>query len=82
MFMLCTVHIKNNFKKNCFKGLSSNVDKHKSLLKAVDRLTRSEDDVLFNEAKDKFLLIAKTSTIADDITNYFKRYVLDAIDNN
>ncbi|CDH52549.1 predicted protein [Lichtheimia corymbifera JMRC:FSU:9682] len=74
-FMLCTVHVKNNFKKNCFKGFGGSVDKHNSLLQAAGHLIYSEDDESYNKAKNVFLSIAKTSTKAIDIANYLNRYV-------
>ena len=72
-FMLCTVHIRKNFQKNCLKGFDGDVEKHKALLKAVDGLIRSDNESSYQKAKSDFLEVANTSSKSTEIVKYLDR---------
>lgn len=71
--ILCIVHIRNNFKKNCLKRFDVE-EQQKVLMNAVDHIINSTDEKSLHEAKVEFTEIAYFSRKGTEIMGYLEWY--------
>ncbi|KAG0170924.1 hypothetical protein DFQ30_001767 [Apophysomyces sp. BC1015] len=69
--MLCTMHIRGNFKRKCCVGFDEE-EQHVALLEAVDKIFYSSSMEAFELAKQEFIEIAQFSRKTDAIVEYLE----------